>query len=199
MFPDDHHRLLSRPIKIIWDGWESDTYRLQQGGWEFSAEQMIERMSVRLAMRNSRCRMYGFTNMVPVDFFELASNSAAYSAVVFHVAHMASQLTIQTVEVQPLSYSPVDMMPQMMTGERKSIEDFGIFATPLVRTNEIILPEASVGELLDTILKKQAPDQKAYYEEKVRDARKLGRTMGAMEAVPQQKFHAQIISLAEAA
>lgn len=62
------------------------------------------------------------------------------------------------------------------------------FAGPLIRTSEIIIPEESVPELLERILKLQQPARMDRIREELRGERRR-----------EQKFHAQIISMQDVA
>ncbi len=196
MFKDDERMFLSRPVRIRWDGWESNTLKLQQAGWEFSVEQDMSMHGVRLFMRNSRCEMYGSTSTISMDLFEAHRDPRYLDSMHFEVGHMASRLTVQVHNEYPLTAAPVDMQPVITTwGEIKTLEEFGIFAVPLVRTEGIYLDEASVPKLMETILEAQDPAKKKYFEDKVREQRLPGAT-SPIGYEPRQKFHAQIISLA---
>ncbi len=196
MFKDDERMFLSRPVQIFWDGWESNTLKLQQAGWEFSAEQDMTMHGVRLFMRNSRCEMYGSTGYVNMDLFEAHRDPRYLNSMRFQVGHMASRLTAHISDGPIEMAAPVDMQPVMTTwGEIKTLDEFGIFAVPLVRTEGIYLDEASVPKLMETILEAQDPAKKKYFEDKVREQRQPGAT-SPIGYEPRQKFHAQIISLA---
>ena len=145
-------------------------------------------MEVRLALRNQRAQMYGITNGVPVDFFRFREDMPLE----FHVIHMANRVTVQMMG-DLSSFKPIDAMPQMVLDERKDIEDFGIFATPLVRTEEIIVEPKTVESLLAEIKKLQDPEQSAI---RARDRMRQNREGMLFDAMPRQKFHAQILSIA---
>ena len=194
-FAQDGARLLSRPVRVLWDGWETDTMRLQQGGWEINAEQDISRHTVRLLMRNQRNQMFALTNEAPLDFFRAHSDPRIVEALTFQIVHMAGHMTIQAM-MNPMAFKPIDAKPQIIMATPKNIEDFDIFATPLVRTKEIIVAEPSVADLLEQIIAKQDPARKAYFTKKVHEGRQPG---AEVFAGPRQKFHAQIISIQEAA
>ena len=76
--------------------------------------------------------------------------------------------------------------------EVRSLDDLAHFAVPLTRTNEIILPEENVDELLQRILALQQPGRTEHFRQQLRENREGMR----LDAVPRQKFHAQILSIA---
>lgn len=186
----DGPRVLSRPHKVWWDGWETTTTRLQQGGWEISAEQEVYRNGIRLALRNQRCQMYGLTDVVSFDFY--GGRYGLDAPLEFRVAHMASRFSVQTMG-DFSQFKPIDAMPQIVNTEIKSIDDLGIFATPLVRTEEIIVEPQTVEALLAQIKKIQAPEQAAI---RARQRLRENREGMMIDAIPRQRFHAQILSIA---
>jgi hypothetical protein len=89
------------------------------------------------------------------------------------------------------AFQPIDATPTLGTTKVSRMEDLVHFAAPLVRCNEVIIPEESVPELLDRILKLQQPARTERIREQMRNPEGM-----VIDAIPKQKFHAQIISLA---
>lgn len=171
-------------MRIEWGGWESTTTRLQQMGWEISAEQDIRFMGVRLALRHQDFKMYGLTSMLDLGVWE-DLHRFEVDAALFRVQYMASRMHVQIRE-DLTRFKPIDAMPQMV--EIKEIEDFKIFAAPLARTEEIIVDPDEVDRLLELIKEAQGPKQA--------DIRKRDYEHVEADARPRQKFHAQILSVA---
>lgn len=186
------HTILSMPVRLHWAGWESDTYRLQQAGWSFSAEQDVYRGAMRIAMRHEGCQVYGMTDLVDWDYMSARYGDFRPRDITLPVRHMASRMNATIHQMGDFSFAPIDTKPQMMMGERRDIEDFAHFAAPLARTREIILPEETVPDLMERILKLQEPGRQEYYKEKLREER----AGMLLDAVPRQRFHAQILSIA---
>ena len=189
-FPDRF--VQSAPHQIYWAGFRSDTYTLQQNGWEFSADQRIERDEIRLAMRHQDTGMHAVTSAIPG--FMYAENPMARQH--FNVVFMTDRgMKFQYYPAEPImavtEATPVDMRPQRV--EVKDIEDFKIFGCPLVRTNEVIVDPNSVPDLMDRILELQDPARKEHFMRLAKEAKAPGRII---EPGPQQQFHAQIVSIA---
>lgn len=178
--------VISAPHVVRWAGFESTTPRMQQCGWEFSAEQSDYNMRVRLAARHQDFRIYGVSSYVSVDRF---SYDRKNGPLIFEFKYMASDLRVQLNEMD-FAFRPVDARPQIVTV--RSIDDMNIFAAPLARTEEIIVDPQDVMAMLEQIKRMQAPGQA--------DIRKRdGRRELDEQPGPRQVFHAQILSLAEAA
>lgn len=187
-------RLLSRPITVRWAGWETNTYRLQQAGWELSAEHDFTSMHIRLAMRHTPCQCVAITAPLAVDFYDAAYGMHAPPPAT--VQYFACRATVQFYEQSVSSFKPIDAAPQFVSSTMRSIEDLKWFATPLVRTEEIIVEPETVAELLEKIRKMQAPEQAAIRaRERLRNLE--GVEIGAVRQ--QQQFHAQILSFPRAA
>jgi len=181
-------RILSQPCRVVFAGWESTTTRLQQAGWQLSAEQDFNRFSIRIALKFEPARLFMIAEAQEMDFMR-------YSVMreqppVFQIRHAASDMHVQLME-DAFDFRPFDAVPQFTSIERKSIDDFGIFAPCLTRTEEIIVEPKTVAALLDEIRKLQAPE---LAEIRKRNASRDRRN--STEPMAQQRFHAQIVSLA---
>lgn len=161
--------VISRPCRVFWQGWETTTTRLQQNGWEISAEQDYYRDMIRLAFRNKTMTLYALSSAI--------SWVEARNDPIFHINHIASRIEVLNIADNLSLFEPIDAIPQYS----QSIEDYKIFATPLTRTKELIVDPNDVNELLGRIIDLQKPNREKYIE---------GRTMS------RQKFHAQILSVA---
>ncbi len=67
-------------------------------------------------------------------------------------------------------------------------------ASPLVHNNPVMVPEESVAELMERILKLQQPDRTERYRQMIRSPQGYDAT-----SLPQTEFHAQILSFGRAA
>jgi hypothetical protein len=121
------------------------------------------------------------------DFFRAARDGIGVEQPVFHIRYAASDIVIQTME-SSFNFQAVDASPQFVSDKRRSIEDFGIFATPLARTEEIIVEPETVMGLLEKIKAMQAPELAAIREK--------NRRRDQHQPMERQQFHAQILSLA---
>ncbi len=187
-------RILSRPVKLHWAGWETDTYRLQQAGWELSAEQNIASRSIRMVIRNEALGMIGQTLTTAWDYERMLDVGSLgvrddYEEKYLQLRHMGRQIVVHNHG--PMDFSPIDAQPQVTTSEVRSLDDLVHFAkAPLVRTQALVLPEPEVDDLLRMILERQQAAKTDYFRDIV--AKEGG------VAAP-HKFHAQIISLPAAA
>lgn len=187
----DDRVLLSRPIRTYMLGMESTTLKMQQAGWEFSSEYRIEYMATRVIARHEAARMIALSDMFEADLMRYAHDAQYIDRIGIHFRYVANRMNIQLQE-SSFDFNPVDMYPQFIQTKNIDVNDMNIFAKPLVRTNEIIVPEETVDDLMGRILELQEPGRQEYYKRKMREDREGQR----LDAQPQQKFHAQIISIA---
>jgi len=178
---------LSRPIKVYWAGWETTTTALQQNGWELSQEKDYRRQSLRIAIRHKNCNLYGVTKFISYDYAEYSIRHKILPP--FNMQYMANKVQVNVMDNYD-NFKPIDAMPQIRDVEIKNIEDFNIFATPLVRTEEIIVNPETVSDLLIRIKEMQMPEQERIIKQKRLREHREG------EVQLQQKFHAQILSIA---
>ena len=178
-------RLLSRPCRVIFAGWESTTTQLQQAGWQLSAEQNFNVMTVRIALRFEPARLFMIAEAQPWQFLRDSEEVPE-----FHIRHAATDMHIHLTE-RSFDFRPFDAAPQIAATQCQSIEDFGIFAPCLARTDEIIVEPATVAGLLEQIKSLQAPELAA-----IRERNRQAERRGANAPIQQQRFHAQIVSIA---
>lgn len=184
-------RILSRPLRVHWAGWETTTYKLQACGWKLSARQDVRGSRLQLAFQHAGVGIEGITQELDYRFEQaLDMRERGYvENIVLNVQMMLGE-TVMVRQVGDVSalWSPIDAEPRYTEERIDRLEDFAHFAGSLIRTNEIIVPEESVPELLQRILKMQQPGRIERIKEELRG-----------ENRPEQKFHAQIISLKGAA
>ena len=186
-------RLLSRPHRVMFAGWESTTTRLQQAGWSLAAEQNFERGTIRLAMEFRPAMLYMMSESMDFGYSRL-DRYGGDEALVFHVRNVVGKdITIQGGFSMD-HWSAIDAKPQFTEAPIKRLSDLGIFAVPMARSEEIIVEPATVAGLLEQIKKLQAPELAAIREKNRRAQGDPGsRDHGAVQ---RQTFHAQIVSLA---
>lgn len=183
-------RILSRPMKVHWAGWESDTRRLQQAGWQLSMNQNVERMSMQVGLQYEGGRGHfvrGYGEIADRFNYERAVHDHRYLEEIELGMQLGGDVIFQGYEAVMLA--PIDAQPQMTGVAIQSMSDLACFAPSLARTRQLIVPEETVPDLLERILKMQGPARAARYAEQVQEER--------FSRVEQRhKFHAQIVSLA---
>lgn len=187
--------IYSAPIKLVWAGWETDTLRLQQAGWQLVAEQNVIYDSMRILMRHEGMQMQAFTDLFGFRFRQaLTDFDGSYlRSITVPCQAMARRIDFHiTGSIDWSAARPIDAYPQFRDREVRSLEDLVHFAPLLTRTNEVILSEAEVPDLLGEILKRQDPAR----QERLKAQLRADREGMQVAAVPRQTVHAQIISIA---
>lgn len=183
---DFERRILSQPVELHWNGWRSTTHELQSAGWSISAEQNIERMTMQMAFRSPMGDAYGVSSQVPWEYMQ--DRQFGFGTIPLHAdMRFGREVTFHTVGGFP-AFDAIDAQPRMTSERRARLEDFAHFAAPLVRTRQLVVPEESVSDLMERILKLQQPDRTERLRESVRE--------GSRIEMPKHKFHAQIMSFA---
>ncbi|SFZ81608.1 hypothetical protein SAMN02983003_0591 [Devosia enhydra] len=194
----DERRILSRPVELHWAGWKSDTMTLQQNGWDISAQQDIRTMQMGIALRAPHGVAYGMSAMMSWEFMEDQHRFGMLHRLPAQMRFGKDVMVHHQGPVEALWNQPwgaVDAIPQMVETRRTRLEDFAHFApAPLVRNNPIVIPEESVSDLMDRILKLQQPDRTARIQAALRNPEGYD-----TRSLPEQRFHAQIISFGKAA
>ena len=186
--------LASRPWKLHFAGWETDTYRLQQNGWQLSAIQDPCYDSMQIAFQHPEYRIRGISARVQ----GYDARSQIYNGMVGMSqemlptiqAQLASDFISHSAFVAPMDrFQPIDAEPQFMETRQYMSENM-VFAPNLARTQEIIVPEHSVDDLLNMMLDKQAANRAELIRKRVRQQGEL------IDFNPRTQVHAQIVSIA---
>jgi hypothetical protein len=186
MIPSSREGMLSFPHRVIFQGFESTTTRLQQHGWQLSAEQDIMKGSLQLALHLPSCGLYMIADQMDYDKIY---GRPLHEPLNFMVRRATSKMTIIQSDVNINGFNPIDAMPQTIDMTGRDISTYDIFAKTMVRTQEIYVEPASVQECLELIRKIQAPSL-----QKIRETNRVRDYMEDREVRPRQKFHAQIVS-----
>ena len=151
-------RLLSQPVRVYWAGWESDTFRLQEAGWQLAVEFEPYRQQYRLLLHNEQMKLTGITRS-PVRF----EGADAWNARLppFVITAMASRFEVCTIHDDFTKFQQIDAKPVMVDAKIRSVEDFNIFNIPLKRGEEVFIESANmtVIEHLEAIKRLQADKQ----------------------------------------
>lgn len=177
---------MSAPHEVHFCGFRSTTALLQQAGWQLSVDQQGFSERLQLILYNKDFGGYMIAeplNHYPYRRLEFSER------LVFVVQRVNADVLIYHTTTDFSAFEPIDARPQIVDAAApKSIKDFNIFASQLVRTEEIIIEPQSVAECLALIRKMQAPE--------LAEIRKRNETRDFMAASNRQVFHAQVMSLA---
>lgn len=186
------HRVLSKPIKVRWAGWESDTHQLQRGGWEISAQEDVACRALQIALRHPEWEARGISQRIhDYDYFQDFQRMNSYGSPQAYEFGMQLGKSIHFHESGPpsVAFRAVDCTPQFVERQIKSLEDWAHFAPMPKAPQQIILPqEDDVNTLLTRILESQQGARRRYFEEQVRE-----------DKINVPLVHAQIITLRQAA
>jgi len=188
------HRMINPPIKIYFDGFDSDTYRLGRSGWEVHATQDDYLRHIGFMLIHKKTGLYLETSKVRADLQAMAYDPQSLNLFIqkceFRPTAMDRSTRIEFRGGNPYeSYQHVDHIPQMVEFEFKSIEDFFLFQ-PKAR-KEIIVDPVDVAEMMKLILKKQNPKMQEIRE---KERKRTRREIGDMTQ-PKIVSHAEILSV----
>ena len=165
--PRDMHRHRGRhpmvvergyPLDVEFLGWRSNTYELQHHGWEIaesiapSYEGLGERWSI--AIRHPEHGVSGMSQIIRThQSYYRESNRMPVTV------EMDIGLPYMMTTMEPIRYAPVDTTPYMMEVRRPQDLFHMPYFQPLGEGKEIFLKKASVEEIMQIALDKQAPEQ----------------------------------------
>jgi hypothetical protein len=185
--------MLSRPIGVVWAGWESNTHRLQQGGWELAVEYDVHRDMYRLMIHSHQGALYGLSNATYLDkrLAEAWNEDMPKSFQMQGLARSLEVIRHEEIGNSFANFHQIDATPQMVDRKIERIEDFNIFQTITTRADEIIIEKAdmSVIEHLQAI-----KDLQSFGQEEIRNRILDDRARGE-NASPDVTIHTNIVQL----
>ncbi len=167
--PRSMHRMLNKPVKLHWAGWETDTYRLGAEGWQISVEQDVLSNTMRIAINHPKAQIQGITQIEDFLFREMMdgfANPIIPTLLRFEV--MGRQIYVNQMRSPDVSFAPVDFRPTMVENVIHSLDDFCNFAKLEIPKHEIFLHEANINQILEMALVRQEPDQERIRQEVMR-------------------------------
>lgn len=178
--------MLSRPMRVVWNGWESTTVALQRAGWQFAVEREDYGRLHRLVMKNQAMSLVAITDEQALQHDMARLDSSEDCLPVWRVACVAPQ--IMTVNMNVRMHGPlvaVDMEPHVVEREMINLADLPVFRKMSIdrQAEEIVVEQAdmTVIEHLEAI--------KALQSEKQRELRaSAAREDVAPEAAPERQL-----------
>jgi len=158
-------KIFSQPLRLVWNGWESNTYALQNAGWELSVSEDLERRKMAIAMRHNESGMRGFSDLIDFDFFRHEYSMYQSTTTNEHWPTFGCRigsdiiLQIHNQGVSNYDFNPIDAMPMYSTIESMGIDAFAHFRKLEKTDNEIFLKAASMNDILKMALERQEPKQ----------------------------------------
>ena len=144
------------PIRVRFQGWESDTYTLQQAGWRVAMEKDIQRMMIHFIFANEDLQLAGMSE----QFYLQEFMQDPYRCVI-HVNRIGKLNVVRHKHAEPLlsEFEEVDCTPRYSEWVERDIFETGLF--PAKRAEDVYVEQAdmSVIELLEKIKEKQQPKQ----------------------------------------
>ncbi len=143
---------------------------------------------MRLAIRNERLDIVGITAEVEWDYMRYAHDPMA-ALPTLPVQLLSHKIDVMREGGYMADFRPIDAQPMMVQRKITSLEDYAHFVPALVRTQQLIVPEDTVDSLMSRILEMQQGPRIERIRREIREGERIN-------FEPEQKFHAQIISLA---
>lgn len=187
-------RVLSRPVRVRWAGWQTNTLDLQQNGWQLAVDFDHHRSRYKLCLTHRALQLWALSDWAGVPPVYADANYFSDERYEFNVVHIGKSINIQVHENSPLSFCEIDATPVFSTKAITRLEDLNIFSAPKTRTEEILVSRAdmSVVEHLEAIKALQSGKQKEL-------RRKMAESRDGKEFAPSMTMVAQLIEYGEAA
>lgn len=153
---------INYPCKVHFQGFTSDTLKLQNNGWELSAEQNRAEDYISLSMRNKNLDTVLFASQVrgvmgKVMISRYNRGNEDYKEIEFNITHILhSKSRIALIPETFTIMEPIDARIDRQV--IKSLDEYQLFRPLMQESKEIIVEPESVMECLELIKKLQAPD-----------------------------------------
>lgn len=191
-----YHKLSSPPLKVIWQGFESDTYTLSKNGWDLSISEERNHMSFNqhmvLVMRHEAMQLYGISREIDFNHYRNTEDPRYWEEVVIHIRQVASDIHFQYMSVSPRVFNAIDPIPEYQEAETlQRLSEMPVFRTFASNPEEILLAKPTLDQVLKYALDLQEPRQKEIRQEML----KRGPT--SMEpSIPVKQVKAQLMLVA---
>lgn len=164
-----HIFLKSPPCPVYWAGWESDTHKLQQFGWDLSIDHSPESRTMNIGIRHEKCGVYGFGSMIEKRFAE--EHRYMNVRIAFKMEHVARDVCFETICPPSFNFVPIDATPEwtQINFQRHRMSEMDIFKKVNPDIKSIILNEVSLNEIMDLALQKQEPIQEKIRKRMLKD------------------------------
>lgn len=170
------YAVLSRPVRVHWAGWDSDTYKLQRSGWQVATSFRPDTMQYALCLHHEVCNMYAFTDECGIPFYdqirddlhmtatEMRHRDAMLRQQVFHITHVGMKGEIRMNYHNAVNFELIDATPMRVPMDDlkiQRIEDMNVFRKAKPPEEQIVVDKAdmSVVEHLEAIKRLQSPAQ----------------------------------------
>ncbi|MDJ0952535.1 MAG: hypothetical protein QNJ81_02530 [Acidimicrobiia bacterium] len=173
-YPSEEQRLLSRPIRVFWMGWETDTLKLQNAGWKIAVKQDIYRDYYTFLFRHDRMELTALSSALQIHQVITDMNQGG---------QYASQLPPLVIEkvapnleiVRHIDYddhnffddfNQIDAKPRISKQHISRLQDSCVFALATGQAEEVVVDRAdmTVVEHLQAIKQLQSDEQKRLRE-----------------------------------
>ncbi len=172
-------RILSRPVPVHWQGWETDTVRLQRAGWQLAVEFEPSRDMYSLIMNHKEMKLTAITSAIRIDhglsMYDQRQSQFGQSPApgvnhmpAFNVVKIAP--SIENIRIQSnatwKNYQLIDAEPQLSEMTIEKIEDLNIFALAVGGAEQVVMDKANmeVVDHLEAIKDLQSDTQKELRE-----------------------------------
>lgn len=169
----DGERLLSQPLRLHWNGWESDTCALQSAGWELSVKEDLQYNRMCIAIRHKQNGIRGISDSMDWDYWrQMKQQFQDPRSLPMFGCRLASDIIVTHHGAgggREVDFNPIDARPMYATTQSMSIDDLAHFRKLEKPGDEIYLRKASMAEIMEMALSKQEPDQDRIRKQMVRD------------------------------
>lgn len=166
--PSIYPRILSRPINILWAGWETNTRRLQAAGWQLSAyEDIAGRYGspvLAVAFKHPTLRVSGVTRLHEWRYNVEFDPRVMYGTDTGLNLEAHDMGVRQRTVIPPPRYhdekiwfDAIDARPVFSEEPVQRLEDYAHFKYIERDAKQIFLDETSAEELVELAMERQKP------------------------------------------
>jgi len=157
------HSLANQPCRVLFAGWESDTYSLGRAGWKVAVEEIKNHhdfsSEMRMILHFPQADLHAIA-AAPLRNIHDYQRLDPTNRPVFLVRHMFSRAMVRFIEPVLVNPQWVNTMPSMMDMTEIEWSQQPLFQRLDVPVAEEIIAEpATVMQLLERVRQMQAPEQ----------------------------------------
>lgn len=164
-----HPRIVSPSVELHWAGWVSTTDKLQRNGWQLAAHEEPLDGRYSLALKHPEIGCFGYAENILHDYMQ---GMYEYRMAKMMEVRMRLERNFQFAGYSDMQsqFIPIDAMPRYeMVMDYQNLDEMNIFRKNNTKSKEFYLEQASMDQILELALKKQAPTQDEIRERILRE------------------------------
>jgi len=164
-------RLINPPFILHWAGWTADSLSLNRAGWEIQLNEKNDPYGFYISLRFPNQKAYGRSNFIQLEDLRREYNTFnnGRGLEIGASLELAQEIKILEQQKYPMGGWELDPNPSISHNPMRTYSVSEIFKPPSISSENILLKEVSLLEVLEVARSKQEPMQAEIRERILQD------------------------------